>query len=317
MPRKLLFVAEKSGQNNIRNNMKLATIQHALGFKCRLVSTFFVTASLVVAQMSSSISTKLVLPEASGMTCTAGVQSSSELQAELIAGRRLVVELEPHVILIEDSHITGYLNRLEEQLFLNSDLGGCFVVKLVKDVEANAYSLPGGFLYVTSGLILGVSDESGLVAALAHETGHVTARHLTKIEHKKKVGRNLSFVGGPLGYLFWREVGPLLAVKSLRSAEFEADRLALRYQSASGYDPQGLARLLNDEFSQEGKPASYFARLFDEHPSTQARIARVEEVMKQSAASQINYVVDTSEFHEVKNKVAALMGIANPELQTK
>lgn len=247
--------------------------------------------------------------------CAVALQTDARRHSELMSGRKLVAELEQHVVLIEDLAIANYLNRLEESIVRNSDIQGCFIVKLVKDVEANAYSLPGGFLYVTSGLILLATDEAELVAALAHETGHVTARHLTKLEKQKRIWRYISFAG-PVGYLFGRQVGPIFTLKSLRNAEFEADRLALQYQSVSAYDPLEFTRLLRDEFNQEGKPASFFARLFDEHPATQTRIKRITQAMQQSSSNRTDYVVDTSEFHDVKSKIAALMGIVNPELPT-
>ena len=230
-----------------------------------------------------------------------------------MSGKKLDAELEQHLTLIKDPYITSYLNRLQQNIVRNSGLHGCFVVKVVKDVEVNAYSLPGGFLYVTSGLILTATNEAELVGALAHETGHVSARHLTKIVKQKRRWHYLSLLGGPPGYLLGRKIGPLFTLKALRDAEFEADRLALQYQYASGYDPLEFARLLEEEFSQEGKPPSFFARLFDEHPSTQARIARVKQAAELSVSRQ-EYVVDTSEFHDVKSRIAVLMGIANHEL---
>jgi len=230
----------------------------------------------------------------------------------MMSGKKLAADLEQHVTLINDTYITSYLNHLEQNIVRNSGLHGCFVVKVVKDVEVNAYSLPGGFLYVTSGLILTATNEAELVGALAHETGHVSARHLTKIVKQKRRWHYLSLLGGPPGYLLGRKIGPLFTLKALRDAEFEADRLALQYQHDSGYDPLEFARLLEEEFSQEGKPPSFFARLFDEHPSTQARIARVKQAVQLSVSGE-DHVVDTSEFHDVKSRIAVLMGIANHE----
>jgi hypothetical protein len=217
-------------------------------------------------------------------------------QAEWTSGKKLADDLERHITLISDPNITEYLNRLEQAIVLNSHLRGCFVVKLVNDVEANAYSFPGGFLYVTSGMILTADNEAELIAALAHETGHVTARHFTKLEAKRR----------------WR-LGQLVTLKLLRNAEFEADRLALKYEAASGYDPIELARLLENAFQEEGEPSSFFARLFDAHPSTDKRIKRARQATNR-LVPQTDYVVDTSEFHEVKGQVADVTGVTNPEL---
>jgi hypothetical protein len=235
--------------------------------------------------------------------------------AEWTSGKRVSADFERRVALISEPSITEYLNRLEQAIVLNSHLRGCFVVKLVNDVEANAYSLPGGFLYVTAGLILDSDNQAELVAALAHETGHVTARHLTKIEARRRIWRRLSVAGGPVGYALGWQLGTLFTLKLLRNAEFEADRLALKYQTASGYDPMELAHLFQDAFQQEGKPASFFVRLFDSHPSTNTRIKRVRQATSRYPQIQTDYVVDTSEFHEVKMRVADVLRVTNPDLR--
>ena len=216
-------------------------------------------------------------------------------QAEWTSGKMLADVLERHVALISNPNITEYLNRLEQAIVFNSHLRECFVVKLVNDIEANAYSFPGGFLYVTSGMILTADNEAELIVALAHETGHITARHFTKLEAKRRWG-----------------LGRLVTLKLLRNAEFEADRLALKYGAASGYDPLELARLLENVFQEEGEPLSFFARLFDTHPPTDTRIKRATQATNR-LVPQTDYVVDTSEFHDVKRQVADVMGVANPE----
>jgi len=136
-------------------------------------------------------------------------------------------------------------------------------------------------------------DEAELIAALAHETGHVTARHFTKLEAKRR----------------WR-LGRLVTLKLARNAEFEADRLALKYEAASGYDPIALARLLKNACQEEGEPSSFFARLFDTHPSTVTRIKRATQATHR-LVPQTDYVVDTTEFHQVKRQVADVMGVTN------
>jgi predicted Zn-dependent protease len=233
-------------------------------------------------------------------------------QSEWTSGKKLAADVERHVSLITDPGITEYLSRLEQAIVQSSHLRGCFVVKLVNDVEVNAYSLPGGFLYVTAGLILNADSEAQLIAALAHETGHVAARHFSKIEARRRIWGRLSMAGGPAGYaLRWR-LGPLFTLKLLRNAEFEADRLGLSYQSAAGYDPIEFAQLL-EVFQQPGTPGSFFARLFDEHPSTETRIKRMRQATSRLQNFQMDYVVDTSEFHEIKKHVASVMKVTNPD----
>ena len=79
-------------------------------------------------------------------------------------------------------------------------------------------------------------SESEITAALAHETAHVMARHFARIEHKRQIWGRVALAGGPAGYLIRRTAGSLLTRKLIRNSEFEADRLCLKYQSASGYE---------------------------------------------------------------------------------
>jgi len=230
------------------------------------------------------------------------------LQAEWSFGKKLAADVEPYVALISDPYIIEYLNRLQQTIVLSSHLRGCFVVKLVNDVEANAYSFPGGFLYVTTGMILNAENEAELIATLGHETAHVTGRHFTKIVARKRIWTLFSFAGGPVGYALGRRLAPLYVLKLSRNAEFEADRLAVTYLAASGYDPNELARLLHDAFQQEEKPASFLVRLFDAHPSTDTRIRRVRQATGR-LLTPTDYLVDTNEFQRVKRRVADLMGV--------
>jgi predicted Zn-dependent protease len=185
---------------------------------------------------------------------------SHQWQAEWTTGSELAAEIEEDSSVVEDPILMAYVNSLELAIVQRSGLHGCFLVKILDTSEVNAFSLPGGFLYLTSGLILIADSEGEVTAALAHETAHVTARHFTKIEHKIRVGRRMALAAGPAGYLVRRLLGPLLTKKLIRNTEFEADRLSLQYQSASGYDPNEFSRLLQSALQDQDKPPSFIGR---------------------------------------------------------
>jgi len=233
-------------------------------------------------------------------------------EAERIVGEKMVSEFEPHSTFISDPTITQYVNRLEQTIVLNSGIRGRYVVKVINDVEVNAFSLPGGFLYVNSGLILAAENEAQLVGALAHETGHVTARHLTKLETKKRIVGRLFLLGGPAGYAIRELFGSLFLLKLARNAEFEADRVGLTYQYASGYDQTQFVRFLCNAFSDE-EEAGFLARLRDEHPLVETRVNRATRIVAHYAKPRTDYVIDTNDFHEIKMRVAAAMGVSNPD----
>lgn len=236
-------------------------------------------------------------------------RSSRQWQAEWAEGNRLAAEVEREETLIVDPVVMGYLNRLEQGIVRNSDLNGCFLVRLIDDVEANAYALPGGFLYVTSGLVLLADSEDQLTAALAHETGHVTARHFAKIQRQQRMWGRLALAGGPAGYLARRLFGPLLTSKLIRNAEYDADRLSLKYQRASGHDPREFSRLLHSICQAEGEPGSFVARLFDTHPPIKARIKRLERMGNRLPQATMDYSVEKGNFHRAKDRLSFLLTV--------
>jgi beta-barrel assembly-enhancing protease len=231
--------------------------------------------------------------------------------ADWVLGNELATNIEQHTRMITDFVIARYLNRLEQNIVRSSGLDGCFIVKVMSDPDPNAYSLPGGFIYVTSGLILTVDSEGQLVAALAHETAHVTSRQLIKIAGQRRTWGRLILLGGPAGYALRRYVGPLLTMKLLRDAEFQADQAGLRYQVAAGYDPAEFGRLLQSVPKEDEKADSFFDRLYEEHPLITTRANRLKEAERRIPILQTGYFTDSSEFLEIKTRLAAMTPNAN------
>jgi len=238
---------------------------------------------------------------------------SDHWQAEWTTGSELAAKIEQDSSVVEDPILMAYVNSLEFALVRRSGLHGCFLVKILDTSEVNAFSLPGGFLYLTSGLILIAETEGELTAALAHETGHVTARHFAKVEHKMHTGRQVALAAGPMGYLVRRLLGPLLTKKLIRNTEFEADRLSLQYQNASGYDPNEFSRLLQSTLQDQDKPPSFIERLFDTHPLVSTRIKRLDKMRNRLLPGTIDQPTDTNKFNQAKARLAILLNMAHPD----
>ena len=226
-------------------------------------------------------------------------------QAEWAFGRKLAVDMEQNVEMVTEEFTVTYVNRLEQKLVSSSNLRGCFVVKVLHDPEPNAYSLPGGFIYITTGLIQLAGSEAQLVAALAHETAHVSARHLTRLDAQMHVWGHAALFAGPVGYAMRRYLGPVLILKLVRNKEFEADRLGLQFDIASGYDPNEFCRLLEVVFP-DGTNESVVDRLHESHPSTSSRIERLRSAIRRARISN-ECIVDSSSFAEMKLHLAAFI----------
>src|SRR5262245_62820348 len=111
----------------------------------------------------------------------------TSLEKEIALGRSLATEVEKHVKLISDPEVTEYVSRVGQNIVRNSDAKVPFTIKVIDSEEINAFALPGGFLYVNSGLITTADEESEVAGVLAHEIAHVAARHGTEQQAKATI----------------------------------------------------------------------------------------------------------------------------------
>ena len=125
------------------------------------------------------------------------------LEREIELGRRLSLDVEAQSRLLRDPRVEAYVDELVQNLVRNSDARVPFTFNVIDSDELNAFALPGGFLFVNTGLILEAQTEAELAGVLAHEIAHVTARHATKQYTKATLFQwmtlPLVFVGGPAG----------------------------------------------------------------------------------------------------------------------
>lgn len=242
-------------------------------------------------------------PPASG---TSTSRERSRQQTEWVTGFGLAKYVDQHTKQITDHEIVRYLNDIEGRLVEHSKLDGCFVVKVIDDPQPNAYSLPGGFLYLTTGLLRIAENESQLAAALAHETAHVNARHLTRLEQRRRVWGRLALLAGPVGYAARRYLGPALTMKMLRDFELDADGRALQYYISAGYDVREFMALLQSAYLEQDESQSLWDRLLDDHPPTSMRIRRLEQASDPISQTRIQALVNPSEFDRVKALLRAI-----------
>ena len=234
------------------------------------------------------------------------------IEKEIALGRELSLEVEQSARLLNDPEINEYVNRKAQLLVQHSDCKVPFVVKIVDDDEVNAFALPGGFFYVNTGLILAADDEAELAGVMAHEIAHVCARHATKNLTRGQISQYASlpliFLGGPVGLAIRQISGfalPLSYLKFSRDAEREADLLGMQYQYAAGYDPTAFVDFF-EKLEGEGKePHNFIARAFMTHPMTDDRVRRAESMLE-NLPDRDSYITDTSEFDQVRSKLAHL-----------
>jgi beta-barrel assembly-enhancing protease len=235
------------------------------------------------------------------------------LESEMRMGKQYAQEVEATSRLIRDPVITEYVNRIGQNLVRNSDAQVPFTIKVIDSDEVNAFALPGGFFYVNSGLILAADEESELAGVMAHEIAHVAARHATRQMTRAQwanIGTiPLIFVGGGIGYAVRSAAGlglPLTFLSFSRNFESEADYLGLQYMYKAGYDPNAFVQFFEKLQAREKKKPGTLAKAFSTHPQTPDRISRSQEEIAKILPSRPQYVVTTSEFADVKSRLASV-----------
>ena len=227
-------------------------------------------------------------------------------------GRELSQEIEAEAKMITDPVVTSYIERLGQRLVSHSDATMPFVIRVLDSDTINAFALPGGYFYINSGLILAADNEAELAAVMAHEIAHVAARHATKNLTKSQIwgfaSLALTAVGGPAGIIIHQVADiavPVTFLKFGRNEEREADLLGLEYQYAAGYDPLAFVNFFERIAVHQKKDGNFVVRLFASHPMTAERIRRAQEEIGTLLPQRDEYVVSTSEFDEVKSRVAS------------
>jgi predicted Zn-dependent protease len=235
------------------------------------------------------------------------------LEGEIRMGKQYAQEVEATSKLIRDPVITEYVNRIGQNLVRNSDAQVPFTIKVVDSDEVNAFALPGGFFYVNSGLILAADEESELAGVMAHEIAHVAARHATRQMTRAQwanIGTiPLIFVGGGIGYAVRSAAGlglPLTFLSFSRGFESEADYLGLQYMYKAGYDPNAFVQFFEKLQAREKKKPGTLAKAFATHPQTPDRISKSQEEISRILPARQQYIVTTSEFADVKSRLASL-----------
>jgi len=243
-------------------------------------------------------------------------------EKEIGIGKQYANEIDHSVKMVTDPVVVEFVNRLAQNVARNSDLTIPLTVKVIDSPELNAFALPGGFLYVNSGLVLAADEEAQVAGVVAHEIAHVAARHwasqMTKATFLQYAMIPLIFT--PMSYPVYMGVStalnlgiPLTFLKFDRGAEAEADMLGLQYMYKAGYDPSAYVTFFSKIIEEDRKSPGSVPTIFASHPPTPERILKSEEEIKTILPKKEQYLVSTSEFDDVKTRLQSIMSLRKSE----
>src|ERR1700720_2013000 len=254
-------------------------------------------------------------PDQIGNRSVSGKVNFYSLEKEIALGKGLAQQVERQAKIIDDPVIAEYVNRVGQNLVRNSDAKVPFTIKVIDSEEVNAFALPGGFFFVNSGLILKADSEAELAGVMAHELPHVAARHGTRQATRGEIAQLATIPLIIMTYGSWTGYGiyqaasilvPIGFLKFSRGFESEADMLGLEYMYKAGYDPTAFVDFFEKIETLEKRKPGTMAKVFSTHPMTDDRIASAQKNIQNYLKAKPEYVLTTSEFNDVKNRLSAM-----------
>ncbi len=225
-------------------------------------------------------------------------------------GKLAAARLERSSRVVQDQDLNEYVNRIANRIAGNSDLDMPVTAKIVDSPQFDAFSVPGGFLYVTAGLLRDLDNEGELAAVLAHEIAHLAARHSTSHVTRRVAIDAAGFLPFGTTYAIASSVPqaslPLALAKFSRGQEFEADYLGLQYLYKAGYDPKSFVGLLQKVQSAEQEIANKGSRgrkALRNHPLAEERTRRVQDEIKEILPERSYTKADNSEFDNLRTRL--------------
>jgi len=237
------------------------------------------------------------------------------LQSDIAIGKAYADQVDRQAKFVTDPVVNEYVNRVGQNLVRNSDAKVPFTIKIIDSNIINAFSLPGGFLYINSAVIVRADSEAELAGVMAHEIGHVCARHGTKEMTKQNIVQIASIPAAIFipyswaGYAIYEGLDfgiPITMLKFSRGYEREADYLGTQYMYKAGYDPNAFVSFFEKLEADEKKTPGTIPKIFEDHPPTPDRIEAIQKEIETILPSKDEYIVTTSEFDSVKTRLQAI-----------
>jgi beta-barrel assembly-enhancing protease len=234
-------------------------------------------------------------------------------QQDVQLGQENAAQVRKQMMVIKDPFLTEYVTRVGNRLVSAREAqesGFPFTFEVVADPSINAFALPGGPMFINTGLLRAVDNEGQLAGVMGHEMSHVILRHGTNQASKSRLIELPALLGSQMagGSMVGKlaQVGIGLGAGSVllkfsRSAESQADLMGSHLMAEAGYNPIEMARFFEKLNAEGGSRAPQF---FSDHPNPDNREKAIEQEVQR--LPQQNYGYETGEFQRMKQVVARI-----------
>lgn len=203
-------------------------------------------------------------------------------QQEISLGRNMDSQVRKKMKVLEDPEMQKRLNQIGIKVAAASDRQDLrYIFTIINDKELNAFAIPGGFIYVNNGLLQSANDDE-LACVLAHEIGHIAARHSVK-KLETTMGYQIlagiaAGVSGQQALVTATDIAfNLGSLGYSRKDELLADKLAVKYARKAGYSPIGMATFLDKLKKEAEKKGELRIPFLSSHPGLGSRIENIDK----------------------------------------
>ena len=256
-----------------------------IGF-LRVPATALIPTLLLVGLLGAGLATGPLGCARNPVTGKSQLSLVSESQ-EIQMGQQAAKDVANTIGIYKDANVESYVAGIGKRIAANSERPKLpWEFHVVDDPSVNAFALPGGFIYVTRGLMTSVNNEAELATVVGHEIGHVTNRHSVQMISKSQLAQ----LGLGIGSILSSDIAKygqlasaglqVLFLKYSRNAENEADQAGFRYALQQGYDVREMSKVMQtlDRISQTsggGKLPEWLAT----HPNPGNRIKHIQSML--------------------------------------
>jgi beta-barrel assembly-enhancing protease len=231
------------------------------------------------------------------------------IEDEWRMGEQIAADIARQAPIVNDAQANAYINAMGQALVRQSSMANLpWKFHIIQDPSINAFNIPGGHVYIHTGLIAAASNASELAGVMAHEINHGVERHATEQMSKQygleiiaalALGQN----PGALQQVVAQVLGTGALARFSREAEEEADRLAVPMMARAGYNANGLLTMFQKLLAERKSRPGSVERFFSTHPLTEERIKDItSEIQKQGVSGG---KTDEPEFQSLKSRVTS------------